>query len=46
MLNYIWVGLIIIGIVSAGGTDIYREVNDTYKNGSIIVGTFTQNSNL
>ncbi len=46
MLNYIWVGLIIIGIISAGGTDIYREVNDTYKNGSIIVGMFTQNSNL
>lgn len=33
MLNYIWLALIIIGILSAAGRDIYDEVENTYRNG-------------
>jgi spore maturation protein A len=34
MLNYIWISLIAIGILTAAGNDIRDEVNDTYRNGS------------
>lgn len=33
MLNYIWASLIAIGIFTAIGTDIYREQNNSYRNG-------------
>ncbi|MFH0990977.1 MAG: nucleoside recognition domain-containing protein [bacterium] len=33
MLNYIWISLIIIGILVAAGNDIRDEVNNTYRNG-------------
>jgi spore maturation protein A len=33
MLNYIWIGLIAIGICVAAGTDIRDEVVNPYKNG-------------
>ncbi|MDA0986452.1 MAG: hypothetical protein O3A55_02455 [Bacteroidetes bacterium] len=46
MLNYIWVGLIVIAISSAIGTDIYREVNNSYQNGKELEATYLQTSNL
>jgi spore maturation protein A len=36
MLNYIWISLIAIGILTAAGNDIRDEVNDTYRNGAIM----------
>lgn len=40
MLNYIWVGLIILGLFVAVGNDISDEVRNTYRNGSLLEGTF------
>jgi spore maturation protein A len=36
MLNYIWVGLIAIGILVAVGSDINDQVQDTYRNGQAL----------
>jgi spore maturation protein A len=33
MLNTIWVSLIVIGILFAGGSDLHDELNNTYRNG-------------
>ena len=33
MLNYIWLSLIIIGILAAGGRDIYNDSQNTFRNG-------------
>lgn len=33
MLNYIWIGLIIIGILTAAGIDARNEIGNTYRNG-------------
>ncbi len=33
MLNYIWMGLIAIGILTAVGNDVYDETQNTYRNG-------------
>ena len=32
MMNYIWLALIIIGIITAVGTDIYESSVNKYKN--------------
>lgn len=39
MLNYIWIGLIIIGLFVAIGNDVADEVKNPYRNGEILVGT-------
>ena len=39
MLNYIWIGLIIVGIFVAVGNDINDEMRDTYRNGAVLEGT-------
>lgn len=39
MLNYIWIGLILIGLFTAIGNDIVDEVNNPYRNGQAFVGT-------
>ncbi len=39
MLNYIWIGLIVVGIFVAVGNDINDEVRATYRNGSVLEGT-------
>jgi spore maturation protein A len=41
MLNYIWIGLIAIGIVVAVGNDVNDEMRNTYRNGQSLEGTFT-----
>lgn len=33
MLNYIWLSLIVVGILAAAGRDIYDDVQNTYGNG-------------
>ena len=33
MLNYIWLSLIVVGILAAAGTDIYDEARNTNRNG-------------
>lgn len=33
MMNYIWLALIIIGIITAVGTDIYENLTNKYRNG-------------
>lgn len=33
MLNYVWIGLVLIGVLTAAGTDIYDEAANTYRNG-------------
>jgi hypothetical protein len=36
MLNYIWIGLIVIGILTAAGYDARNEFARTYRNGDPI----------
>jgi len=33
MLNYVWIGLIIIGVLTAAGNDIYDAATNRYRNG-------------
>jgi len=33
MMNYIWLALVIIGIITAVGTDVYESLTNKYKNG-------------
>lgn len=40
MLNYIWIALIAIGILVAVGNDVRDEMQNTYRNGIPIDGTF------
>lgn len=40
MLNYIWIGLIVIGILVAVGTDFRDEWTNTYQNGLAQEGIF------
>jgi spore maturation protein A len=40
MLNYIWIGLIAIGILVAVGSDVTDEVRNSYRNGIPVEGTF------
>jgi len=39
MLNYIWIGLIAIGILVAVGNDVNDEIRNTYRNGVPVEGT-------
>ena len=39
MLNYIWIGLILIGLFVAVGNDIVDEVRNPYRNGEPFVST-------
>lgn len=39
MLNYIWIGLIILGIFVAVGNDVTDEMRATYRNGAVLEGT-------
>lgn len=36
MLNYVWFGLIVLGVVAALGTDIGHVADDTFRNGKTI----------
>ena len=40
MLNYIWIALIVLGILAAAGSDIADEAGNTYRNGAPIPVTF------
>ncbi len=40
MLNYIWIGLVVIGILTAAGYDTKNEVANTYRNGVPLETTF------
>lgn len=40
MLNYIWIGLIAIGILTAAAVDINNEITNTYRNGVPLETTF------
>jgi spore maturation protein A len=33
MLNYVWIGLVLIGILTAAGNDIYDSATNRYRNG-------------
>jgi spore maturation protein A len=39
MLNYIWIALLLMGILVAVGNDLSDEVRNPYRNGSPLVGT-------
>jgi spore maturation protein A len=39
MLNYIWVGLILIAVLVAAGTDIHDDLANTYHNGIPLAGS-------
>jgi spore maturation protein A len=39
MLNYIWIGLIIVGLFVAVGNDVADEVKNPYRNGMTLVTT-------
>ncbi len=41
MLNYIWLGLVIIALVVAVGNDVSDEVRNTYRNDEPLTLTFT-----
>ncbi|HUI29221.1 MAG TPA: nucleoside recognition domain-containing protein [Candidatus Acidoferrales bacterium] len=34
MLNYVWIGLVIIGVLTAAGNDIYDSASNRYHNGA------------
>jgi spore maturation protein A len=36
MLNYIWIGLIVLGIAAAIGGDINDQLQNTYRNGEVL----------
>jgi spore maturation protein A len=38
MLNYIWIGLILLGIFAAVGNDIRDEIANPYRNGTVVHG--------
>ncbi len=40
MLNYIWIGLIVIGILTAAGNDTRDEIANTFRNGLPLEATF------
>jgi spore maturation protein A len=40
MLNYIWISLVIIAVLTAAGTDIKDEVQNSYRNGIPMEATF------
>lgn len=40
MLNYIWISLIVLGILVAAGNDLRDEVENTYRNGVLFSATF------
>ena len=40
MLNYIWVGLVVIGILVAVGTDMSDEIRNPYRNGQAMDARF------
>lgn len=40
MLNYVWIGLIVIGILVAVGNDVSDEIRDPYRNGRALEATF------
>jgi spore maturation protein A len=39
MLNYVWVGLILVAVLVAAGTDIHDAVQNPYRNGIALDGT-------
>ncbi|MEX2117581.1 MAG: hypothetical protein WEB37_11895, partial [Bacteroidota bacterium] len=39
MLNYVWISLVIIGILVAAGNDIKDELANPYRNGIPLEGT-------
>jgi len=41
MLNYVWVGLILIAVLVAAGTDIHDDWANTYHNGIPLEGSIT-----
>ncbi|MEK6755059.1 MAG: hypothetical protein AABZ02_02790, partial [Bacteroidota bacterium] len=41
MLNYIWIALIVVGLVVAVGNDVKDEVQNTYRNGIPFEATFS-----
>ncbi|MCW9046990.1 MAG: hypothetical protein OQK46_02835, partial [Gammaproteobacteria bacterium] len=45
MLNKIWAGLIIIGLLFAVGQDIQDEISNTYKNGIIHQVSYSNTGN-
>ncbi len=38
MMNYIWMALIVIGILTSAGTDVYEAVTNKYRNGVEFTG--------
>ncbi len=34
MLNYVWIGLVVIGVLTAAGNDIYDSASNRYHNGT------------
>lgn len=45
MLNYVWLGLVIIGILTAAGSDIYDAATNKYRNGEQIEVQYTGPAN-
>jgi len=41
MLNYIWISLVVIGILVAAGTDFDAEMKNTYRNDVVMEGRLT-----
>lgn len=39
MLNYIWIGLVLIGVIVALGKDVNDEARNTYRNGVVMEAT-------
>ncbi len=46
MMNYIWLFLIIVGILTAVGTDIYEGATNKYKNGVEFIATVEVNEEI
>lgn len=39
MLNYVWISLIVLGILVAAGSDLNDEMKNTYRNGVVLEAT-------
>lgn len=46
MMNYIWLTLIVIGLVTAVGTDIYESITNKYRNGVEFEAIIVLNENI
>lgn len=46
MLNYVWIGLLVLGMAAAVSTDLSRNIDNTYRNGKFLEVSVQSNEQL